>query len=213
MSRSNFIVFDGLDCSGKSTAMNRLKLYIENQGLDFIHTREPGGTPMAESIREEVLEKKYGEEKASNETRLLLMFASRNQNVDYRIKPALDAGKVVLSDRFSSSTYAYQIKNSEDEELFELLHSRLNLPEQPLTIIFDVNYCTYTERKFGRQEAEDNIEQDTGSKEAFTNIRNRYLGFAKTYHNCHVIDANGSPEAVFEQIMDILYEKGFNKPA
>ena len=212
MSRDNFIVFDGLDYSGKSTAMEKLQDYMKQQGIEFIHTREPGGTPIAEALRKEILEVKHEGEKASNETRLLIMFASRNQNVDFKIKPALDAGKVVLSDRFSSSTYAYQIETREDEELFELLHSRLNLPEQPLTIIFDLNYVTYNERKYGRLEAEDNIEQDTGSKEAFERIRGRYLQYAEIYHNCHVIDANGSPANVIEQIMDILYEKGFNKP-
>lgn len=210
---SNFIVIDGMDCTGKSTIAEMLMSYFEEQEIECVRTREPGGTEMAESIRHEVLSKKYEGEKASNMTRMLLMFASRNQNVDYVIKPALDAGKVVLSDRFSSSTYAYQVHDAPDQRLFDLLHSRLAIPYRPLTLIFKVDYEVYLERKTKREgyEAPDNIEQDNGKREDFERIQNKYLAYAESYQNCVVVDANGTPQQIFEQILSVLYEKGFNK--
>lgn len=101
-----FIALEGPDGSGKSTITNLIKSYLEDKNIDFIITREPGGTALGESIREMILDKGNTDMKA--ETEALLYAASRAQHVHEKIRPALDQGKLVLCDRFVLSSLAYQ---------------------------------------------------------------------------------------------------------
>lgn len=104
--RGRFITFEGTEGVGKSTQLQRAAATLEQLGVDFIVTREPGGTPMAEKIRELLLAPR--EEPVHQTTELLLMFAARAQHLHTRILPALDQGQWVLCDRFTDATFAYQ---------------------------------------------------------------------------------------------------------
>ena len=104
--RNQFITFEGGEGSGKSTQINLLHNFLIEKGEDVISTREPGGTPSAEIIRD--LLTKGDADRWSPATEALLMWAARSEHVEKLIKPSLDKGKWVLCDRFYHSTYAYQ---------------------------------------------------------------------------------------------------------
>ena len=101
-----FISVEGGDGSGKSTQIKKIETYLQEKGLDYILTREPGGTPVAEKIRELILDP--ANKALTGRAEMLLYAASRAQHVEEKILPALEAGKVVLSDRFTDSSIAYQ---------------------------------------------------------------------------------------------------------
>lgn len=102
-----FIVVEGIDGAGKTTAAEYLYNYLLSHGIDTLYTREPGGTHVAEKIREILLNKKELDEELQPETELLLAFAARAQHMFYTISPALNNNKWVISDRFIDSSYAY----------------------------------------------------------------------------------------------------------
>src|SRR5689334_19209185 len=106
MARGKFITFEGLDGCGKSTQLAKLAAVLREQGFSVIQTREPGGTPTAEKIRQLLLDTKTAG--LAPHTELALMFAARTQHIAEVIQPALDQGKIVLCDRFTDSTEAYQ---------------------------------------------------------------------------------------------------------
>jgi dTMP kinase len=106
MTMGKFITLEGVEGVGKTTNLNFIASYLTSNGKKIITTREPGGTKIAEKIRDLLLE--HNEEKLCNESELLLMFAARAQHIENIIKPALDAGKWVVCDRFTDATYAYQ---------------------------------------------------------------------------------------------------------
>ena len=104
--RGKFITVEGIEGAGKTTAIKYLAKLLEKAGIDFILTREPGGTAIAEAIRKILLIPTS--EKICVDTEVLLMFAARAQHIYHVIEPALSAGKWVVSDRFTDATYAYQ---------------------------------------------------------------------------------------------------------
>lgn len=203
--KDNFIVFDGPDCAGKSTAMRSLQKVLTDANIKFKHTREPGGTPVGEALRRVLLDIRHLEP-VSNLTQMLLMLSSRIQNVNNLILPALAEGKLVLCDRFSSSTYVYQVHTQEDLDTFNNITNRLDVPT-PVTFIFDISFDVYQKRMKGRNEAMDNIEIANAGKENFLRLSSRYLHYAELYPNTYIIDANGSPESILKQILDVLHEK------
>ena len=98
-----FITLEGVDGAGKTTHVEFIKKYLSDLGVNFVMTREPGGTLLGEQLREILLH-----DEMSAETETLLMFASRNEHIEKVIRPNLTEGKVVISDRFTDATYAYQ---------------------------------------------------------------------------------------------------------
>lgn len=106
MSQGHFIVFEGIDGSGTTTQCNILAMYFQKVGIEFIQTREPGGTPVAERIRNLVLDPQLGD--ISHTAELFLYAASRSQHVEELIRPSLRRGEVVICDRFIASSLAYQ---------------------------------------------------------------------------------------------------------
>lgn len=107
--KGSFIVFDGNNGAGKSTQMRFAASYLRDQGYEVVETREPGGTPTAESIREMLLRTQFdSEESLTSTAEILLFLAARAQHVETLIKPAIQRGAIVLCDRFSSSTIAFQ---------------------------------------------------------------------------------------------------------
>ena len=102
-----FISFEGTEGVGKTTLIRKIHQYFEQQGKQVVLTREPGGTPLAEQIRSLLLAVNH-EEQMSHDTELLLIYAARAQHLQQVIVPALEAGKIVLSDRFTDASFAYQ---------------------------------------------------------------------------------------------------------
>ena len=102
-----FISFEGTEGVGKTTLIRKIHQYFEQQGKEVVLTREPGGTPLAEQIRSLLLAVNH-EEQMSHDTELLLIYAARAQHLQQVIIPALNAGKIVLTDRFTDASFAYQ---------------------------------------------------------------------------------------------------------
>ena len=102
-----FISFEGTEGVGKTTLIRKIHQYFEQQGKEVVLTREPGGTPLAEQIRTFLLAVNH-DEQMSHDTELLLIYAARSQHLQQVILPALAAGKIVLSDRFTDASFAYQ---------------------------------------------------------------------------------------------------------
>ena len=104
--QAKFITIEGTEGVGKTTNIEFIQNWLSQRGVEFISTREPGGTPLAEQVRELLLTPR--EEKVGDATELLLMFAGRAQHLDQVILPALNSGSSVLCDRFTDASYAYQ---------------------------------------------------------------------------------------------------------
>ncbi|WP_305856136.1 dTMP kinase [Balneatrix alpica] len=101
-----FITLEGVEGAGKSSALATIQAWLDQQGLNYVLTREPGGTPLAEQIRELMLSPR--QEKVADLTELLLVFAARAQHIETKIRPHLLAGEWVVSDRFTDASFAYQ---------------------------------------------------------------------------------------------------------
>ena len=137
--RGRFITVEGIDGAGKSSHIEWLREYLTAQGHAVVVTREPGGTPLGESLRTLLLN-----EPMSPETEMMLMFAARAEHLASVIRPALAQGAWVISDRFSDATYAYQVGGrGVPESKFLALESWVQAGLQPdRTILFDVSVAT-----------------------------------------------------------------------
>ena len=176
MQRGKFITIEGIEGVGKSTNIDFLVEIIESRGHAVIKTREPGGTPIAEEIRQ--ILKEHGDEPLPDVAELLLMFAARSINVNNAIRPALEAGTWVISDRFTDSTRAYQgggrgFPRDSIEWLARLVHGDL---QPDLTILLDAPVETGMQRA-DRRGALDRFEVE--QLEFFNRVREAYLGLAE----------------------------------
>ncbi len=200
MSKGKFITIEGTDGAGKSTFVPEMKAMLEAQGHEVILTREPGGTPFAEEIRELILNKKM-----DTMTALLLAFASRNEHIQNVIKPALESGKYVLSDRFTDSTYAYQVAGQGvPKEYVEVLEHMVQKQLKPdMTLIFTVPVEVSRERLGRTGKVPDNFESQ--SDQFFQNVLDGYLEIAKNEpERCKLIDSSTSLEATKEQVVKVM---------
>ncbi len=200
--RGKFITLEGGEGAGKTTNLNLIQSYLLQQNIPVLLTREPGGTPLAEKIRDLLLENQS--EKVSQEAELLLMFASRAQHLSELILPALESGKWVLCSRFTDSSYAYQGGGRGiDLNKIKILENFVQGDFQPdLTFYFDLPVEIGMARAKQRGEL-DRIEQE--ELNFFERVRQIYLQRAQEYpKRFRVIDANQSLETVAESILDIL---------
>jgi dTMP kinase len=135
--RGAFITLEGGEGVGKSTNLAFVATYLESRGVDVLTTREPGGTPLGETVRKWILEGDHGA--LSAEVEALLMFAARAQHLDAVIRPALAAGKWVVCDRFTDATFAYQGGGrGADARLLEALETGVQRGLEPdLTLLLD----------------------------------------------------------------------------
>jgi dTMP kinase len=173
--RGKFITFEGIEGVGKSTNIDFLAGLIEAQGHTVMKTREPGGTPIAEDIRN--ILKEHGDEPLPDVAELLLMFAARSINVNNAIRPALEDGTWVISDRFTDSTRAYQgggrgFPRDSIEWLARFVHGDL---EPDLTILLDAPVETAMQRADRRGEL-DRFEVEQA--DFFRRVRQAYLELA-----------------------------------
>lgn len=203
-----FITVEGTEGVGKSTNMAFVKQWLEDKGIETIHTREPGGTPFAEEVRELLLSKRG--ENVNNKTELLLMFAARCQHVYQKIQPALESGTWVLCDRFTDASYAYQGagRGLGFEKLKELESWSLEGFKPDLTLMLDLPVLTGLERAQKRGPT-DRFEEE--KVEFFNKVRDGYLNIAQSEpERMKIIDAQGSIEQVQQQIahtLDAFYQE------
>lgn len=152
-----FISFEGIDGSGKSTQTKILKDALEAQGYDVILTREPGGSPGAEEIRALVLQ--GDPDRWSAQTEILLFTAARRDHLERTIQPALDAGKVVICDRFADSTRMYQgLSRGDLRDAVDQLHSLMIGIEPDLTVLIDMDPSEGLARALSRNTVEERFE-------------------------------------------------------
>jgi dTMP kinase len=201
MESGKFITFEGIEGVGKSTNIQHLVNALENAGHAVLTTREPGGTPLAERIRELVAE--HGDEPMPDIAELLLVFASRALHVNNVIRPALAAGTWVICDRFTDSSRAYQgggrgLPSENIDQLAEWVHGDL-VPD--LTILLDAPVETGMERA-GRRSDPDRFESE--QNDFFERVRATYLQLAVAHPGRFVIvDATESIDDVQAKIEGI----------
>lgn len=199
--KSYFITIEGIEGVGKSSAAKVISSYLEQKKIPHFMTREPGGTPIAEGIRQLLLN--VYPEKMHPDTELLLLFGSRAQHIAEVIKPSLSAGKWVICDRFTDASYAYQGGGRlVDVQRIAILEQWVQGSLQPnLTFLLDAPVEVALKRI--QKRAKDRIEQETF--EFFERVRQAYLMRAKQYPNRYrCIDASSSIDDVKTQLETIL---------
>ena len=203
--RGFFITLEGMDGAGKSTHVPQIIALLETHGREVVATREPGGTVLGERLREILLH-----EAMHPETETLLMFAARREHLAQVILPALARGTIVLSDRFTDATYAYQsgakgVALHKMQTLETWVHGDL---QPDLTLLFDVPVEVSLAR-LATARTPDKFERENA--DFFTRLRNDYLDRAKTDpKRIRVINANKPLEAVSADVNAIL--QAFLKP-
>src|SRR6266568_2171934 len=216
-----FVTFEGLDGCGKSTQMERLAASLRAQGMQIVVTREPGGTEAGEKIRQLLLDTRtLG---LSPIAELALMFASRAQHIEEIINPALASGQVVLCDRFTDSSEAYQGGGRKlGSKIVIDLHRMLCSDLKPnLTILMDsdvaasVDRARRRNRARGKSETTDENRFEQENRAFFTRVRSAYLEIAKREpERVFVVDARGTPDQTQGKILEIVNRKlSLSKPA
>lgn len=194
-----FLTFEGIDGSGKSTQCKRLAEALSARGLEPVLTREPGGSKGAEEIRALVLE--GDPDRWSAETELLLFTAARRDHLERLIAPSVDAGKIVICDRFADSTRMYQgLSRGDLRATVDKLHALMIGREPDLTILLDMDPETGLARAKGRQGHEERFE-DMGL-ELQQKMRAGFLALADEFSDRFVvINGNQSAEQVAEAVL------------
>ena len=217
--RGKFITFEGLDGSGKSTQTEKMARSLRAHGLSVTITREPGGTTAGEKIREVLLHSATAG--LSPFTEMALMFASRAQHVHEVILPALAEGRIVLCDRFTDSTEAYQgggrkLGSKPVLAMHEILCGNL---QPDLTVLLDNDVAFSVERarrrnrkhkgarpEKGSERDENRFEQE--NRAFFGRVRHAYLAIAaREPHRVHVVNARGTPNETHALIMELVRKK------
>jgi dTMP kinase len=205
--RGLFITFEGIDGAGKSTQLRMLAARLREQGRGVLETAEPGGTPVGLLIRRMLLDASSPELSAMAE--LLLLFACRAQNVEEAILPALDQGLIVLCDRFTDSTVAYQGagRGLAIDTVLAVDRIACHGLTPHLTLYLDIDVETALERARARNREDDapatRIEEQTA--EFHTRVRDAYLDLAATRtERIRLVDGLGAREEVAERIWAIV---------
>ena len=214
--RGKFITFEGLDGTGKSTQMRRLATALREAGHKVVETREPGGTATGEKIRRVLLDS--GTAGLSPLSEMALMFASRAQHIAEVIEPGLAAGAIVLCDRFTDSTEAYQgsgrrLGSDAVRELHRVLCGNL---QPDLTLLLDSNPHASVSRARRRNKRaskngnrghdENRFESET--RAFFGRVRDGYMAIAKREHGrVMLVDARGTPGQTHARIRETVQKK------
>ncbi len=199
-----FITLEGIEGVGKTSNLEYIRNLLEASGKHVVVTREPGGTPLGESLRSLLLQ--HSEDEMSADAELLMMFAARAEHLKKVILPALEADKYVLCDRFTEATYAYQgggrgLDTAKIAELENWAQAELR-PD--LTIILDAPVHIGRERA-GKRSAPDRIEKE--EDDFFKRVRASYREMAEHYpHRICLVDASQHLENVQAQILRQLHE-------
>jgi len=206
LNRPLFIALDGIDGCGKSTQVKLLANFFEKSGAKISVTKEPGGTEVGIILRDILISKKYH---IDHITEMLLYAADRNEHQKHVVIPMLKNGINVITDRFLSSTYAYQIFGRKlKKDILDTL-SQITVTRYPdFTFILDVDPKIALSRARKRLENSGTFE-DEGKFESlelsfFENVREGFIWYANTFKGCHIIDANKPINEVHKDILDIL---------
>jgi len=200
--RGRFITLEGSEGSGKSTNLAYIHQQLQQSGIDVVLTREPGGTPLGEQIRELLLD--HRQQAMASDTELLLMFAARAQHLNELILPALEQGRWVLCDRFTDATYAYQgAGRGIREERIGVLEQWVQGELRPdLTFFLDLPVAQGLARA-GERSAPDRFERE--QIDFFERVRQGYLTQAEREpQRYRVVDASVPLEQVQSQINTLL---------
>ena len=206
MTRGRFITFEGIDGSGKSTQARLLAAYLRSKGIEVVLTREPGGSPGAEEIRRLLLE--GNPDRWSAETEILLFTAARRDHLEKTIRPALERGSTVISDRFADSTRVYQgAARGELRGLVDRLHEAVIGIEPDLTLIIDMDPSRALERGLARKSGEDRFEE---MGEGFQHrLRDGFHRLAQDFPGrCHLVDGQRDPDSIAAEVARIADAAG-----
>lgn len=198
--RGRFITFEGIDGAGKSTQIDAVRALLEQHGIEVVHSREPGGTPLGEQLRAILLH-----EPMHLETEAMLMFAARREHLAQVIEPALAAGRWVLCDRFSDASYAYQVGGRGlDEDKFTALETWVHPALQPdLTVLFDLPPAVAAARRAASNQTPDRFERE--QEAFFARVREAYLRRARQAGTrFQVIDAQQPPAQISALLVGLL---------
>lgn len=194
-----FVTLEGIEGAGKSTQATRLVTHLRSRGIDAVATREPGGTQVGERVRQILLDPALDGLTPTSE--LLLVFAARAQHLDEVIRPALTAGRVVVCDRFTDATYAYQgAGRGLPDETIATLETLVQASLRPdLTVVLDMPVDAAMTRVSSRGDGRDRFEREKTT--FFEAIRQAYLDrAARTPERYVVIDATRSEALVAADI-------------
>lgn len=201
-----FITFEGLEGAGKSTQADMLVRYLEREGYPVLQTREPGGTPIGEAVRDLLIDPRYKE--MDPLTEVFLFAAARRQHVEQVIRPQLAEGNIVVCDRFSDATMAYQgygggVHLTQIREVNAMTLWRL---QPDLTFYLDVEpylgIARLKERYHRGELGPDRIERnDIGF---FERVREGYLDLAREENRVRCLDGSAEPQVVHQKVVDIV---------
>ena len=202
-----FITFEGIDGSGKSTQLRMLSGDLRLRGIDVITTHEPGGTPLGRRLREAFLET---EESVTPMAELLLFAADRAQHVEFLIRPALAAGRIVISDRYADATFAYQGagRGFDEKTVNNIIALATGGLKPDLTLFFDLTVENAIRRMQERHETgAGRNRMDVETAEFYSNVRTAYLKIAASEpERFKVLDANGSVEEIHAKVGAVINE-------
>ena len=199
MQKGLFITFEGADGSGKTTQLNNVKSFLEQKGFDVVITREPGALDIGQKIRNILL---HHDGIVADRCEMFLFLADRAQHVETFIKPAIDEGKIILCDRHTDSTIAYQgYGRGQDINLLKDLNKiAINGLNPDLTLLFDVSTEVAQERVGSEKDR-----MESAGIEFHKKVRNGYLELQKQEpERIKMVNANNSIEEVFEETKAIV---------
>jgi dTMP kinase len=202
---SAFITFEGIDGSGKSTQMRLVASQLRLRGLETVVTREPGGTSLGERLRAALLDV---QEQVDPLAELLVFAADRAQHVRTLLRPALESGHMVLSDRYADATVAYQGagRGFAPEVIEEVIALATGGLKPDLTLVYDLSVAEGLERARERaQKGRQGDRIDTEDAAFHTRVRNAYLSIAASEpERVRILDASGSVEETHARTMEIV---------
>ena len=195
---SQFISFEGIDGSGKSTQMQLFAENLKKSGDEPILSREPGGSTGAEEIRKLLVE--GDPDRWSAYTEILLFTAARRDHLERTILPNLDAGKIVITDRFADSTRVYQgVARNDLAQMVNALHDLMIAHDPNLTFIIDIDPKIALDRGLARQSGEDRFEEF--GLEFQKSLRLGFIELSQTYRGrCVLINGNGTTDQVAKRV-------------
>lgn len=199
-----FITFEGIDGSGKSTQLRMLSQGLRLRGVDLITTCEPGGTPLGRRLRSAFLET---DETVAPMAELLSFAADRAQHVELLIKPALAAGRLVISDRYADATFAYQGagRGFSYDKVLQVIELATGGLKPDLTLFFDISVADAVDRMVVRDESQTKRNRMDDETAAFySRVRGAYLGIAEREPGrFRIVDASGPVDEVQSRVLAI----------
>lgn len=203
--KGRFITFEGIDGSGKSTQLGLLQSALSGRGIEIVRTLEPGGTSLGRKLREAFLET---DEEVAPMAELLLFAADRAQHVNFLIKPAMEEGKIVISDRYADATVAYQGagRGFDGDVIRSVIDLATGGLKPDLTLFYDLPIDVAIARASNRNgdEAKNN-RMDAETHDFYERVRSKYLEIAaREPGRFKVIDATGTPEEIFRKTIEVV---------